>query len=36
MWKYHNETLCIAILNKQECLFFKNGEQKGKIEGVAK
>jgi hypothetical protein len=25
-----NETLCIDILNKQKCLFFKNGEQEGK------
>jgi hypothetical protein len=21
-WKYHNETLCITILNKQKCHFF--------------
>jgi hypothetical protein len=29
-WKCHNETPCILILNKQKCLFFKNGEQEGK------
>jgi hypothetical protein len=28
--KYHNETLCIDILNKQKCLFFKNGGQESK------
>jgi hypothetical protein len=26
-----NEIPCLAILNKQKCLFFKNGEQEGKI-----
>jgi hypothetical protein len=30
MWKCHNETPCIAILNKQKCLFLKNREQEGK------
>jgi hypothetical protein len=30
-WKCHNETPCTAILNKQKFLFFKNGEQGGKI-----
>jgi hypothetical protein len=28
--EYHNETSCIAILNKQKCPFFKNREQEGK------
>jgi hypothetical protein len=27
MWKCHNETLYVDILNKQKCPFFKNGEQ---------
>jgi hypothetical protein len=26
IWKYHNETPCIAILNKQKCLFFPKTE----------
>jgi hypothetical protein len=30
MWKCHNETPYIAILNKQKCLFSKNGGQGGK------
>jgi hypothetical protein len=30
-WKCHNETPCVAILNKQKCLFFKNEGQEGKM-----
>jgi hypothetical protein len=34
-WKCHNETTCVATLNKQKCLFFfflfyKKGEQESK------
>jgi hypothetical protein len=32
--KCHNETSCIAILNKQKMSFFKSREQKGKIDPV--
>jgi hypothetical protein len=32
-WKWHNETPCIAILNKQtNTSFFKNREQEGKTD----
>jgi hypothetical protein len=30
MWKYHNESPCIAILSKQKVFFFKNKGQKAK------
>jgi hypothetical protein len=29
-WECHNETLCIAILNKQKCLHFKMEDRKVK------
>jgi hypothetical protein len=29
-WKCHNETPCIAILNKQKCLFSKAEDKKVK------
>jgi hypothetical protein len=33
-WKHHKETSCIAFLNKQKCLFLKNGEKEGKTSTI--